>query len=327
MQLFATSYTDVLEHSSAVLGWQQTYDQLECGQPRSTLTQLYGDGYQIFLESIDKRVAQRGRSPDERLCIGVSWQGATFDRADWALASGVCQVALLRNAEPFNLHMPAGATLLSVNVDFARFRELGLTCLDDDQLRQIDDASSIEVPMPVVARVAGRLRGAMQQAAGQDGTTAFSCEDSELVDLVMSGSLELFGGGRHTRTERCRSLAVSTWLVRRSEELLFERAAVTLTVTDLCNHLKVSPRALQNSFHAVTGTAPLEYLRGLRLNAVRRRLAATSSDALSVGDAAAEMGFYHLSHFSRHYRDLFGELPSNTRRACGLSARQGIRQH
>ncbi|MCX4163607.1 MULTISPECIES: helix-turn-helix domain-containing protein [Paraburkholderia] len=327
MQLFVTSHTDVLEHSAAVLGWQQTYDQLECGRPRSTLTQLCGDGYQVFLESIDKRVAQRGRSPAGRLCIGVSWQDPTFDSEDWALASGVCQVALLRNGEPFNLHMPAGATLLSVNLDFARFRELALTCLDDARLRQIDDAGSIEVPVPVVARVAGRLRGVLQQAAGQNGLAASSCGDNDMVDLAMSGSLELFSGGHTGRTERCRSLAVSTWLVRRSEELLFDRAAVTLTVTDLCNQLKVSPRALQNSFHAVTGSAPVEYLRGLRLNAVRRRLATTSPDALGVGGAAAEMGFYHLSHFARHYRDLFGELPSNTRRARTLSVSQGIRQH
>ncbi|MCX4166321.1 MULTISPECIES: helix-turn-helix domain-containing protein [Paraburkholderia] len=318
MEFVVTSHADVSEHSAAVRGWEQTYDQLERGPLCSTLTQLSGNGYQMFLESIDKRVVERGRSPDGRLCIGISWQGVALDNVDWARASGTCHVGLLRNGEPFKLQMPAGATLLSINLDFARFHERAVTCLDDAQLRQIEDASSIEVPVSVAARVAGHLCGVLQQAAGRDWSAASSYEDNELADLFMSASLKLFDSGRHDRTEQRRSLAVCTWLVKRSEELLFERMAVT--VADLSKQLKVSPRTLQNSFHAVTGTSPTEYLRGLRLNAVRRRLAATSPDVLSVGDAAAEMSFYHLSNFARYYRNLFGELPSKTRRAHSLSA-------
>jgi AraC-like DNA-binding protein len=35
---------------------------------------------------------------------------------------------------------------------------------------------------------------------------------------------------------------------------------------------------------------------------------------LLIGDAAARWGFSHLSYFAREYRDLFGELPSETPR-------------
>ena len=314
MEPQVTFHTDVSEHSAAVLGWEQTYDQIGSGPLRTTLTQLRGDGYQMFLESIDKRVVERGRSPDGLLCIGISWQGSALGSVNWASENGVGRVGLLRNREPFELHMPAGATFLSVNPDFTRFRALALTCLDDIQLRQIDDASSIDVPVPVVARVAERLRDALHPPSVRDRRDAYSYEANELADLAMSGSLELFGGARHRRSDRRNSLSVSTRLVSCSTELLFDQMVVS--VADLCIQLKVSPRALQNSFHAVTGMSPVQYLRGLRLNAVRRRLATTPPDVLSIGDAAAEMGFYQLSHFARHYRNLFGELPSNTRRAC-----------
>lgn len=54
------------------------------------------------------------------------------------------------------------------------------------------------------------------------------------------------------------------------------------------------------------------HLRSLRLNAVRRRLLATLTAKLSVSQAAGDAGFGQLSHFGSRYRELFGELPSQT---------------
>ena len=56
----------------------------------------------------------------------------------------------------------------------------------------------------------------------------------------------------------------------------------------------------------------MHYLRSLRLNTVRRRLLATPAAQLSVSQAAGDAGFEQLSHFGARYRDLFGELPSQT---------------
>ena len=36
----------------------------------------------------------------------------------------------------------------------------------------------------------------------------------------------------------------------------------------------------------------------------------------AIGDAAAQWGFYHLSHFAAEYQELFAELPSQTARAA-----------
>ncbi|MNG10057.1 HTH-type transcriptional regulator CdhR [compost metagenome] len=88
-----------------------------------------------------------------------------------------------------------------------------------------------------------------------------------------------------------------------------------MSILDLCEQLRVSRRTLQNSFQAVTGMRPVEYLRNLRLNAVRRRLITTRAAALNVSEIAVAMGFFHLSHFAAHYRALFGESPSDTPRA------------
>ena len=42
----------------------------------------------------------------------------------------------------------------------------------------------------------------------------------------------------------------------------------------------------------------------------------TPASFLSIGDAAAQWGFYHLSHFAAEYQALFAELPSQTTRAA-----------
>lgn len=86
-------------------------------------------------------------------------------------------------------------------------------------------------------------------------------------------------------------------------------------VIDLCERLQISRRTLQNSFHAAAETTPLNYLRSVPLNGVRRTLMTTRAAQLSI-DAAEQWGFQHLSHFAAEYYELFAELPSQTARAA-----------
>ena len=87
------------------------------------------------------------------------------------------------------------------------------------------------------------------------------------------------------------------------------------SIIDLCARLRISRGTVQNSFRAVTQTTPVNYIRCIRLNGVRRELLGSRAGEVSIGDAASRWGFFHLSHFAADYRSLFGELPSQTRRA------------
>jgi len=58
----------------------------------------------------------------------------------------------------------------------------------------------------------------------------------------------------------------------------------------------------------------VRFLRALRLNGVRRELRAGRPLAGSVQDTAARWGFWHLGHFVTEYKQMFGELPSETLR-------------
>jgi len=92
------------------------------------------------------------------------------------------------------------------------------------------------------------------------------------------------------------------------------RIAEPITVADLCRELGVSRRTLQYSFQEVLGIKPVWFLRAMRLNGVRRELRGGAPGAGTVQDTAARWGFWHLGHFVTEYKQMFGELPSQTLR-------------
>ncbi|MBV9699082.1 MAG: helix-turn-helix domain-containing protein [Candidatus Eremiobacteraeota bacterium] len=85
----------------------------------------------------------------------------------------------------------------------------------------------------------------------------------------------------------------------------------TITLLDLSRVSKMRSRSLINAFAAVTGFSPMDYLRRLRLNGVRDALRRGNKQTRII-DVAADWGFWHMGHFTRCYRALFGEAPSRT---------------
>jgi AraC-like DNA-binding protein len=75
----------------------------------------------------------------------------------------------------------------------------------------------------------------------------------------------------------------------------------------------ISTRHLHNVFHE-SGTTVASWIRSRRLERVRRDLRDPLHSGTSVGAVAARWGFLDAAHFSRTFRDAFGESPSDWRR-------------
>ncbi len=73
----------------------------------------------------------------------------------------------------------------------------------------------------------------------------------------------------------------------------------------------VSERRIRQAFVETYGMPPTVYFRMRALHEARLRL--LSGDSRSVTTVAHDAGFHHPGRFARHYRELFGELPSQTR--------------
>lgn len=308
----ARTFNDPQQHAGSIHGWRQVYDQLGRGCLTSELRQLSADRFQVFQEVLDKRVVQRGYAPRGRLCAAMSLGGAPVVQGQQV---GSHSVVLLRDGEEFVLHAPEGTHFFAFNIDTVRFAKLAAFELSSEQLKRLKTTSQLSVDDALLARIRQRIYPLFCHLVEQSDAISPTAEKM-LEDELLNAFLDLFSNA--TDEVRCRrgNVAVSAYLVKRCQDLIDASGDNPLSILDLCEHLRVSRRTLQNSFQAVTGLRPVEYLRNLRLNAVRRRLNATSACTLNVGEIAVAMGFFHLSHFATHYRELFGESPSETQRAA-----------
>ncbi|MBR0687110.1 helix-turn-helix transcriptional regulator [Bradyrhizobium manausense] len=98
-------------------------------------------------------------------------------------------------------------------------------------------------------------------------------------------------------------------LFRDIRALLADDLAQPIYSEEIARKLGLSVRTLHDVVRRYRGMSLHRYLRLRRLWLVRRRLLAGAD---SVKAVALAFGFWHLSDFSRSYRDQFGETPSET---------------
>jgi AraC-like DNA-binding protein len=101
--------------------------------------------------------------------------------------------------------------------------------------------------------------------------------------------------------------------LKRALELIRAHPARGWTLGELAASSGIAPRTLQKRFQQFVGRGPLEFLRDVRLDLVRKELLAAPRDA-SVTDIAARAGFSHLGRFATAYSKRYGETPSATLR-------------
>lgn len=103
-----------------------------------------------------------------------------------------------------------------------------------------------------------------------------------------------------------------------TDEQLVDRALAHIqdstdpSVAELAAHVGASRSALYRSFHNVCGIGPYEFVQSRRLTLLHERLLGASPVPGRISREAAALGLHHFGHMARHYRRLFGELPSET---------------
>lgn len=99
-------------------------------------------------------------------------------------------------------------------------------------------------------------------------------------------------------------------ILRRIEDILHTRRDSPVFAGELAREVGISQPSLQRVFAEWFGMPPARYLSLKRFYMARQML--RTGSAASVTDAACTLGFWDFSRFSRNYKLLFGELPSET---------------
>ena len=136
----------------------------------------------------------------------------------------------------------------------------------------------------------------------------------DFQQLIVQDFLPLFIASLPTQPEHQTSAKFfrRSKLVKQADDYMRSHMDQALTLTDLCEALGTSTRALCYGFQEMFGISPMAYLKILRLQSSYRVLKATTPGAKTVTDVATQFGFYHLGYFAKDYRQMFGELPSET---------------
>lgn len=307
---------DVDQQADSIRAWNQTYEQLSAGAFRGCTTEIHLDGVQIFREVTQQQIHQTGlpRPGCYVFAVPVALAGrAVFSGQPVELDN----LMILRAGDPLDFCAP-------------QFFDVIALTIPQTDLQQAAQISHLELNLEQ------RLRGSRVRAE-QSTHAALGHWRAFLLDifttLLPSGNLQQILEQPRLRQAFLQTLLSNLLtlietldgatepvllpisrqhLVNRARSYLQAHAQEPVTIADLCRALGVSRRTLQYSFQDVLDINPVRYLKAIRLNGARRDLQTLDASQTSVSDIATQWGFWHFSRFATEYRQMFGELPSQT---------------
>lgn len=165
----------------------------------------------------------------------------------------------------------------------------------------------------ILAREAGRT----------DGVLTHRLAVESLQRQLLQGLL-LTQPHNYTEALTAGDQGARTTVVNRAIDLMHAYPESDWDSASLAHATGVSARALQKAFQRCGHPSPMAYLRRLRLDRVHEELTSSAQGATTVTDVAGRWGFVHLSRFADHYRQQFGQKPSETLRAGSEQIAQGV---
>ncbi|MGY8661811.1 AraC family transcriptional regulator [Bradyrhizobium sp. UFLA05-109] len=225
---------------------------------------------------------------------------------------------IIPSDQPWSARYPAGLHKLCLRVDGGMLRRKWSALLDSDSIRMdlrqpsLCDFRHTRFLRQSTFRFARELEIADQRFV--PALVATAVEDISVRMLVYLGNWDAVA----SRPPAAPALAQ----LKRIEDYIVANLAEPLQVETLAQISSVSARSIFRYFHSRHNCTPQEYLRRARLEQANLLLQ-NADDTTSVISVALRCGFHSLGHFARSYREMFGELPSNTlgKRRRGLNHR------
>lgn len=303
------AFDDAQAQAEGLRGWNQQYQQLSRGPFHGVIRELFVGKQHLFLETLNKRLAQSGMVPEGSFGVGVPIQldGPSILGGRTSEASNV---HIFSGRDGFQYVSPETHVMAGIEVRMADFLALADS---EESMRSIERLASSAQPYIVshnrIEEMRVFIHGVFNALAAAPELLKNNAVTEALDRALLSNLMELFETDKKLVLEP--TSAVRRWsVVSRARDLISSRLADPFTVAELAAEMQVPRRTLQHHFQETLGIRPVEYLRVIRLNEARRRLSGGAT--ISVTDVATSLGFWHFGHFSRDYRQLFGELPSQT---------------
>ncbi|WP_454735590.1 helix-turn-helix domain-containing protein [Cupriavidus necator] len=289
-------------------GWQQRYQQLTPGMFRAEVSQVtYGDVH-VFREQTTQALLEEGEAARGYVSLALphvqcedGWFHGYRMHGHALLCAGNGQALAMRTPRELDLTgltMPLPALQRAVSLAAGEPRRLDAM----PRVRQLRPAVGNELRTALLSVLA---TAAIEAEVFSNRFVESAIRDA----LLLAAATSLIDDGDRPR-EPLPTAGARRQLVADAYALVRATPDHGWSILALCEQLGVSRRTLQYSFNEVTGLAPLDFVRAVRMNGVRQALRAGPVEP--VGTVAARFGFHHLPRFAAQYRAFFGELPSQT---------------
>lgn len=304
-------FEDFDQQAEQLVGHDQTYMQLTRGKFRGRfLSAILGCDVAIHMEYCNQALEQEVGGPAEFMTFGVLLgdqeaflvNGSVFTFED---------VFVMPTAGNLHLISPLNGVIMAISVRRdTLLAHSGLSPIAANWLTDLNGTVG-NLRMP---RLANRLRedaiAALESASDICAVTPAVMIGQALVASIAS-NLSL---GWNTGTANARvDLTAAFDRFQSCRQWLIEAPSQRVDLDEVAKQMQNSKRSIEQAFSQTVSMGPLTYLRLCRLHEVRRKLANPATDTRTIGDIAADHGFWDWSRFSHTYRQHFGELPSATR--------------
>jgi AraC-like DNA-binding protein len=307
LEFLRAEFCDIEEMCASVRSWNLDFRPLRTAAPTGTVGRIFQSrsgplelAYARFSVSLE----QNGAPPSGLITFVIPelslrrlwWRGHDVD-------AGTVMVFPLGS----ELHSFSGA-------DF----ELYTVSICEETVTEICERFQQELPAkhlrPEVFRLPtgllATLRHILRLAMDVGAEAALLQTPAVFEEVVLYWARE----SKSARVEPVRSGRARDRAIYRCLELIEHSPWHELSAGTLCEFAGISERTLQLAFRERFGLGPAAFLKARRLALVREELLRGDPADVSIGHAAASLGFTHVGQFAADYRRAFGESPSDTQK-------------
>lgn len=274
------------QHAEVLAGWSEEYMQMSPGLFQGRVLHAKLGGVEVFEERMNQRVQQSYQAPAKSIVFSFDMAEDTLYILDentqntWITPENYCELSIVISGDS----LPKNPGALSVH-------ELILKPLKSPHCR-------------LFSRWLAKVINDCTLAPQNVSESIFSQLMDDCIFILEHGITP------ENRTEPRQARDA----VKKVLEIMNEAPANRYRASDLSEIAGVSLKHLKSAFTTHCGMTLSEWLKNLRLNAVRSELISSSPADATVTEIAMKWSFWHLGRFSNAYRELFGEFPLETLR-------------
>jgi AraC family ethanolamine operon transcriptional activator len=321
-QVVTSESHDIDDQAQALNGFRQSYEQLGRGRFHGECWHLMSELGFLLREETNRSLRQHFRPPTDHVTLAVPLAvepGSVFAGRPIEDDS----IVVLDCEQEYDLLSAGKLVVMGLSVHRSLLSTLAPA--KADWLRHAQSEKILPLHGTSAAAIRRMLQDVSQHAereieALDDAKSEAALLAATLTQTVM---LAMAGDRGEPSSHIPRRADTRLKVVKRALDYMRAHLHDDIGIAEICSAACASRRSLQYCFEEFMHTTPQAYLRALRLNAARRAL--KLADGQPITALASELGFASASHFTRHYKLMFDELPSESLKAYGLNPTGGTR--